>query len=122
MHRTWNIATYTPLFETGKVVYGNDSTDLGQVLAGGSHLYAIPFESQIRVYKRSSGNNYRCLDSPDRIPRSSPMVWAHQGTCILGALKNRLVLWHVERREYRIFEIEGDSSQFLSYLGILNLE
>lgn len=70
-------------------------------------FYAVPSEKQIRIYKRLSGSSYRCLRSPDRIAHGSPMVWAHQGTCVLAALGNKLVLWHLERRDHRVFEIQG---------------
>lgn len=94
--------------------------DPGYVLADqGCSYYAIPSEKQIRVYRRDNGKNYRCLDSPMPIPTGSPILWVHRGSCILGALRGQLVLWHVQKRDYQVFEVGGTS--FHSYFLIFSL-
>lgn len=82
----------------------------------GCDYYAIPSEKQIRVYRRDNGKNYRCLDSPVAIPAKSPILWVHRGACILGALRGQLILWHVQRRDYRVFEVGGKSSPLVIFL------
>lgn len=105
------MATCAPLFKTGSIVYGYPS-DPGQILAGGGKFYAVPFEKKVHIYRRDNGNNYQCLISPERIPQGSPIVWAHRGTCVLAAVRNKMILWHIEQHNHQVFELEG---QLLRY-------
>jgi hypothetical protein len=116
--RMWDVEKGAPLFKTGQMTIGagpfsSDNGVLRVFISGGEYL-AVPFDNEVRVYHRQSGNNYRYLISPSRIPDGSLLIWSHWVNYIIAALEQDIVLFDVEERREIILTIEGALHQLLT--------
>lgn len=67
----------------------------------------MPSGREVRVYFRENGRDFRCLQLPGVIPSGSPVIWAHDNTCIIAALEGAIVLLQIEKRRDAMLSIEG---------------
>lgn len=110
LHSTWDIDNGVPLFKAGKISQSNPSSsciDIPQVLIGSGPHFAVPSGKEVQVYSRQTRRDFRCLAAPGIIPFGSPMIWAHDETCIIAALENAIILLQIEKRREATLSIEG---------------
>jgi hypothetical protein len=89
-------------------MYEIDSSAPRVIIDGGPY-YAVSYKTQIRVSKRQNGSAYRCFTSLNEIPHKSPIIWAQRGIWIIAALKDEVMLIHVEKWLPRTIDVEGAS-------------
>ncbi|KAF9442852.1 hypothetical protein P691DRAFT_764824 [Macrolepiota fuliginosa MF-IS2] len=116
---TWDIDNNIPLFKTGKISHEVAPTAQGSsvdVLVGGGPYYAIPSGKEVRVYGQRNGRDFRCLESPDIIPCGSPIIWAHDETCIIAATHSTIVLLQIKKHRETMLGIEASVKEQVTHL------